>query len=250
MIYSSDSSSRTLKENQTHVCQLPGLHYPARPSPGRPREVKTVVEWHILATHKQLQHFLGFANFYRRFSHNYRQVTSPPSSLQPVHFSGHPKQAGPLASSSGFSPQSSSSQIQAPRSWSRWMHPTSLWVRSSLGDKVQRLVYAFFSHHLTPAKTNYDVGNRELLTVKLALEEWQHWLEGAVLPFVVWTDRKNLAYIQSAKRLNSRQAQWALFFSRFDFTLTHRHGSCNIKPDALSCLFDAPRDVDNILPTS
>lgn len=30
---------------------------------------------------------------------------------------------------------------------------------------------AFFSHRLSPAERNYDVGNWELLTVKLALEE-------------------------------------------------------------------------------
>lgn len=30
---------------------------------------------------------------------------------------------------------------------------------------------AFFSHHLSPAERNYDIGNREVLAVKLALEE-------------------------------------------------------------------------------
>ncbi len=45
---------------------------------------------------------------------------------------------------------------------------------------------------------------------------------------------KNLAYIQSARRLNSHQAWWAMFFSRFNFTLTYRPGSRNVKPDALS----------------
>lgn len=49
---------------------------------------------------------------------------------------------------------------------------------------------------------NYDVGNHKLLAVKLALEEWRHWLEGAQQPFVVWTDHKNLEYISSAKWLN------------------------------------------------
>ncbi|XP_041934870.1 uncharacterized protein LOC121697408 [Alosa sapidissima] len=53
---------------------------------------------------------------------------------------------------------------------------------------------------------NYDVGDRELIAIKLALDEWRHWLEGAQHPFVVWTDYKNLEYVQKAKRLNSRQA--------------------------------------------
>lgn len=31
---------------------------------------------------------------------------------------------------------------------------------------------AFFSKCLSPAKRNYDVGNGELLAIKLAIEEW------------------------------------------------------------------------------
>jgi hypothetical protein len=54
------------------------------------------------------------------------------------------------------------------------------------------------SLHLNPAERNYDVGNRELLAVKMALEEWRHWLEGAEHPFLVWTDHKNLEYLCSA----------------------------------------------------
>lgn len=38
---------------------------------------------------------------------------------------------------------------------------------------------AFFSLKLSPAERNYDVGNRELLAIKLALEECRHWLEVA-----------------------------------------------------------------------
>jgi len=45
---------------------------------------------------------------------------------------------------------------------------------------------------LTPAEQNYNIGNRELLAIKLALEEWRHWLEGAVHPFSVITDHKDL----------------------------------------------------------
>ncbi len=68
----------------------------------------------------------------------------------------------------------------------------------------------------------------------MAWEEWCHWLEGVSQPFVVWTDHKNLEYLKSVKRLNARQARWALFFGCFNFILTFRPGSKKIKPDALS----------------
>lgn len=45
------------------------------------------------------------------------------------------------------------------------------------------------------------------------------------------TDHKNLAYLRSAKRLNPRQARWALFLARFNFTITYRPGTRNTKPD-------------------
>ncbi|KAK3524535.1 hypothetical protein QTP70_029848, partial [Hemibagrus guttatus] len=61
----------------------------------------------------------------------------------------------------------------------------------------------------------------ELLAIKLALEEWRHWLEGANPPFQVITDHKNLQYIREAKRLNPRQTRWVLFFTRFNFCVTY-----------------------------
>ncbi|KAK3514488.1 hypothetical protein QTP70_018678, partial [Hemibagrus guttatus] len=93
---------------------------------------------------------------------------------------------------------------------------------------------AFFSRKLNPAEANHDIGNRELLAIKLALEEWRHWLEGAKHPFTVLTDHKNLEYHRAAKRLNPRQARWALFFTRFHFTISYRPGSKNVKANALS----------------
>ena len=76
-------------------------------------------------------------------------------------------------------------------------------------------------------------------------------MEGTEIPFIVWTDHRNLAYIQSAKRLNSRQARWALCFGRFNFSLAYRPGSQNVKPDALSRLYspgDPGTDPETILP--
>ncbi|KAI3374612.1 hypothetical protein L3Q82_021182 [Scortum barcoo] len=44
---------------------------------------------------------------------------------------------------------------------------------------------AFLSPKLSPAERNYYVENRELLAIKVALEEWRHWLGGAEQPSLV-----------------------------------------------------------------
>ncbi len=81
-----------------------------------------------------------------------------------------------------------------------------------------------------PGGENYDIGNREHLAIKLALEEWRHSLS------LVLTDHKNLHYLREAKRLNPRHARWALFFTRFNYTISYRPGPKNTKADALSHL--------------
>ncbi|KAI2660027.1 Transposon Tf2-6 polyprotein [Labeo rohita] len=121
------------------------------------------------------------------------------------------------------------------------------------GEPPKLFPCAYFSHKLTPAECNYDVGNCELLAIKLALEEWRHWLEGAKHPFTVLTDHRNLEYLRSAKTLNHRQARWALFFTRFNFQVTYRPGSQNTKADALSRIHEPGQPAktpEPVLPTS
>ncbi|KAL0151195.1 hypothetical protein M9458_053386, partial [Cirrhinus mrigala] len=111
---------------------------------------------------------------------------------------------------------------------------------------------AFYSRKLSPAEQNYDVGNRELLAIKLALEEWRHWLEGSNHPFTIITDHKNLQYLREVRCLNPRQARWPLFFTCFNFKITYRPGSKNISADALSRQFssDNPAEPEPIIPSN
>ncbi|KAI2651067.1 Transposon Tf2-9 polyprotein [Labeo rohita] len=100
------------------------------------------------------------------------------------------------------------------------------------------------------SEQNCSVGNRELLAIKLALEEWRHWLEGAAHQFTIITNQKNLQYLREARHLNPIQARWALFFTRFDFKITYRPGSKNVSADALSHQFssDCPSEPEPISP--
>jgi len=81
---------------------------------------------------------------------------------------------------------------------------------------------------------NYEIHNKEILAVVRCLEVWRHFLEGTVVKFEIWTDHKNLEYFMKAQKLNRRQARWALYLSRFDFTLKHVLGSKMGKADSLS----------------
>ena len=73
-----------------------------------------------------------------------------------------------------------------------------------------------------------------MLAVVRCLEAWRHFLKGTVVKFEIWTDHKNLEYFIKVQKLNRRQARWALYLSRFDFTLKHVPESKIGKADSLS----------------
>ncbi len=223
-----------------------------------PAKVRAVMDWPVPDSRTALQRFLGFANFYPRFIRNFSQVAAPLTALTSTksHFtwSNAAQEAFDrlkrlFSSAPILITPDTSRQFIVEVDASNVRVGAVLSQRSSQDDRVHPC--AFFSHRLSPAERNYDVGNRELLAIRLALGEWRHWLEGAAQPFIVWTDHRNLTYIRSAKRLNNRQARWASFFGQFDFTISYRPGSKNTKPDALSLQFDSSEDgsaTETILP--
>ena len=73
-----------------------------------------------------------------------------------------------------------------------------------------------------------------MLAVIRCLETWRHYLEGVKLKFKIWTDYKNLQYFMANQKLDHRQARWALYLSRFNFTLKHVPGKSIGKADGLS----------------
>ncbi|KAK3508339.1 hypothetical protein QTP70_022084 [Hemibagrus guttatus] len=203
------------------------------------RKVTAVKDWPIPTLVKELQRFLGFANFYRHFIQGYSSITSPLTSL----LKNKPKSLSWTPAATQALETLKTAFTTAPLLTHH--DPDLPFVVEQQGNPRKLHPCAFFSRKLNPAEMNYDIGNQELLAIKLALEEWRHWLEGAKHPFIVLTDHKNLEYLWDAKRLNSRQARWALFFTRFNFTISYRPGSKNVKADVLSHVHSPEESTDD-----
>ena len=77
-----------------------------------------------------------------------------------------------------------------------------------------------------------------MLVIIRGLENWRYLLEGTWSKFEIWTDHKNLEYSIKTQKLNHRQARWALYLSRFDFTLKHVPEMKMGKADGLSRRLD------------
>ena len=75
---------------------------------------------------------------------------------------------------------------------------------------------AYFLKTFSAAEQNYDIYDRELLAVILALSKWKQYLQGTSHPISILTDHKNLSYLKDSCKLSCQQAQWSLFLQDFD----------------------------------
>ena len=205
-----------------------------------PVKVEGVSAWPAPTNVKEVQSFLGFVNFYRRFIEDFSHIATPLHELTRKDTAWNWSKACQEAFDSLkiaitsspiliFPDESKPYKVEADSS----NYATGA-VLSQEGDDGKWHPVAFLSKSLSSVERNYDIHDKELLSIIRALEEWRHFLEGAQHKFTIWTDHKNLEYFRTAKKLNRRQARWSLYLSRFDFHLLHRPGKWSGKPDVLS----------------
>ncbi|KAI2667777.1 Transposon Tf2-6 polyprotein [Labeo rohita] len=240
--------SKTLEEHTQHVRAVLQRLLAHQFTPPRswvlsmdPQKLEAVRSWPLPTSLKQLQRFLGFANFYWRFIRGFSStaalltaLTKPsrgefhltPEAIQAFKTLCHQFTTAPVLthpdSTKPFVVEVDASDVGVGA------------VLSQRGPDEKLHPCSFFSRKFNPTQQRYGVGDRELLAIKWALEEWRHWLQGGSEPFTIWTDHQNLTVIKQTKQLNPRQARWALFFEHFNFHLSYRPGSKNTKADALS----------------
>jgi len=66
-------------------------------------------------------------------------------------------------------------------------------------EEVHLLI--FYSRIFSPAKSNYDMYNKELLAIVEVFKKWYYYLEGIVAPVEVYINHKNLTYFSETKFL-------------------------------------------------
>src|ERR1700677_1405148 len=178
-----------------------------------PKKVEGVQNWPRPKKVQEVQAFLGFANFYCRFVKDFAKIATPLNRLTrkdqewkwgkdeelafndlkecftPEPILHYPDSSKPLrveADSSGFATGGVLSVLEDDQKW----YPCT-----------------FISKSLNHVKQNYEIYDREMLSIMRCLEDWHHYLEGAKDCFDILSDHKNLQYFLTSRKLNRRQAQ-------------------------------------------
>ena len=215
-----------------------------------PAKVAAVKEWVRPENVKDVQSFLGFANFYRRFIAGFSEVARPLTAL-----TGNIPWEWTEACQDAF--ENLKTLICTAPILALYDPDKECIVETDASDHVSAGVLsqpdtqgllrpvAFFSKKHSPAECNYEIYDKELLAVILAFQEWRAELEGSPHQIKVLSDHKNLEYFMTTKQLNRRQARWAEYLSRFNFKIHYRPGKLGTKPDALTRRSgDLPKEGD------
>ena len=92
----------------------------------------------------------------------------------------------------------------------------------------------YYSQKITPLKLNYNIYNKELLTIITALKEQRAFLQRTTEPFIIKTDHKNLISFLITKELNQRQVRQVKMLAEYYFEIKHIKGINNTRADILS----------------
>jgi hypothetical protein len=219
--------------------------------------IATIEEWPMLDSHRNIQVFLGFANFYRRFIKSFSWIVQPMTAMliggkegkifgpfKPTtemqeafrHLQSKFTKAPVLAlfdyerpicletDASGFA---IAGIISQPAAW-----PTSGVEGGRVKDRDWHPI-AFWSRTMVDAERNYSVGNQEMLAIVEACRHWRHYLESSQYPVLLLTDHRNLKGFMKNKPLRGRLGCWWETLLGYNLEIVFRTGKTN-SADSLS----------------
>ncbi len=220
-----------------------------------PEKISQVSGWQTPSNRKELQRFLGFTGYYRRFIKGYSDIVSPLYKLT----SGEPrrKKRGSQIKKRHNPPppfiwttqhQQAMDTLtfhltSAPiLAYADFTTPFILQTDASgvgLGAVLSQIqngterVIAYVSRGLNPAESRYPAHKLEFLAMKWAVtDKLRDYLLGN--SFTVLTDNNPLLYVTSSAKLDATGQRWVAALSQFNFTIKYKPGKNNAAADALS----------------
>ena len=171
-------------------------------------KVKGVLEWPTPKYVKDVQKFLGLANYYRRFIKGFAMVARLLHDIVKKdkkwewterqeeafrelkkRFTEKPVLAAPDLDKKMRMEVDASDYVMGGV------------LSMECRDRLWRPV-AFLSKSLNETERNYEIHDKEMLAIIRGLEAWRHLLKGAQYKFEIWTDHKNLEYFMKVQKLN------------------------------------------------
>ena len=214
-----------------------------------PEKVLKVLQWPTPLNKQELQQFLGFVNYYRRFVKDCAQISRPLYQLternRPFNWTIQCQESFEALRRALVS----APVLVFPDCCKAFILDTDASNQGvgavlSQEHNGEEHVVAYASRSLTKAERRYSVTRKELLAVVTFLNHFRPYLLGR--QFKLRTDHGSLVWIRNFKEPEGQLARWLEQLEEFDFEIVHRRGKLHNNADALSRL-PCDQDVDALV---
>ena len=216
-----------------------------------PKKVSAVLDWESPKNVKQIQSFLGFCNYYRKFVKDFSKIAYPLTELTKkdkkfVWTSKEQNSFDELKKAMTETPVLRCADPKLPYEVTADASDTGLGGVLTQTDDTGTRPVAYTSRKLSDAEQRYSTPEKELLAIIHALQAWRPYLHGT--KFCILTDHHPLKYLDTQKSLSRKQARWVEFMQEFNYEINYIKGKSNIVADALSRKHKSPetKSVDTI----
>lgn len=206
-----------------------------------PEKIAAVKFWQLPKKLKNVQAFLGFCNFYRRFIRNFSRIARPLTRLtkKGIRFDMNDACLFAFEKLKEMLMNAPVLALYDPHKKTRMETDASDGatggVLHQLGDDGEWHPVAFFSKILNVHEINYEIHDKEMLAVVQGLKTWRAELQGLQqTPFTAITDHRALEFFSTKRVLNPRQMRWSQTMAGYNFKIEYRPGKENVIADALS----------------
>jgi hypothetical protein len=216
-----------------------------------PLKQRTLATWPLPQTGSQIQSFLGFTNYFRKFVPLYSTLSSPLESLRnSKNFTltdSQIKAFESLKSAIINAPILKLPDFSSPFTIATDASSTGIAAVLFQETKAGRNFISFEARSLSPSEKNYSATKRELLAIVFALKKYHCYIYQN--HFKLLTDHQALIYLFTQKHTNSMILTWFDTLLLYNFDIIHVAGKDNLVPDSLSriaSLFTSAASVSEI----
>ena len=185
------------------------------------KQIQIIKKWPKFKIYREIEIFLKFVKFYKRFIYRYSKITASLTSLL------------------------KNNKNEKKKNWFKWSDEIeqtfrqlkdifmstflfihyNLWKRNRMKTDIFNFAVTgilnqqnehnnwrsmtFWSRKMIFAKRNYKIYDQELLIIAVTFKQWKHYLKNNLYSIKILSDHNNLKKLMMKKKLNSKQVRWA-----------------------------------------
>ena len=202
-----------------------------------PGKLDCIEQWPVPQNKKELQAFLGYANYHREHIRGYAGIVSSLYNLTGSNTSFEWEQEHDDAFNNLKCALTSAPCLAYPTTTGLFILDTDA-SDKSIGAELSQIqegserVISYASNSLIAEQKRYCTTRKELLAVVKFCRHFRHYLLGR--KFLLRTDHHSLVWLMRFRRPEGQLARWLEELSQYDMDIIHRAGAKHSNADGLS----------------